>query len=83
MELTIEVPEQLVERAAELGIPVRVLIDRALEEIARGPVPEGFVRLGPATMTPKEATAGILEIQRKHTLGGLKIKDLIEEGRRL
>jgi hypothetical protein len=47
------------------------------------PLPEGFVRLGPRTGTPQEAGQAIREIARTHTLGGVKIKDLIEEGRRL
>jgi hypothetical protein len=119
MELTIEIPDKLIQRAAELGVPVKSLVSQALEQIsaappapskaeniadllampegsdidfdpprlqgpfyAEEPIPPGFVRLGVPTMTREEATASIREIQKNHTLGGLKIKDLIEEGRR-
>jgi hypothetical protein len=82
MELTIDIPERLVRRAAALGVPVETLVAQALDQIADEPIPPGFVRLGVPTMTREEATASIREIQKNHTLGGLKIKDLIEEGRR-
>jgi hypothetical protein len=82
MELTIEVPEKLIKRAEELGVPVRTLVDQALNQMIEQPIPPGFVRLGIPTMTRAEAKAAILEIQRTHTLGGLNIKELIEEGRR-
>jgi hypothetical protein len=62
------------------------LIDRMLSfannQVGEEPIPPGFVRLGVPTMTRAEAAASIREIQKNHTLGGLKIKDLIEEGRR-
>jgi hypothetical protein len=82
MVMTIDVPEKVVERAAALGLPVSALVSQALDQIVDEPIPPGFVRLGVPTMTRAEATASLLEIQRTHTLGGLKIKDLIEEGRR-
>ena len=79
----IDVPEKVVERAAELGLPISTFVSRLIEQAVDEPIPPGFVRLGTPTMTREEATEAILEIQRTHTLGGLKIKDLIEEGRRL
>jgi hypothetical protein len=54
------------------------VIERALETLAQKesiPFP-----LGPATKSPAEAVADILEIQKRNRLGGLKIKDLIHEG---
>jgi Arc/MetJ-type ribon-helix-helix transcriptional regulator len=54
------------------------VIERALETLAqKEAIP---FRLGPATKTPAEAVADILEIQKRNRLGGLKIKDLIHEG---
>lgn len=82
MQMTIDIPANVIQRAADLGLPVETLVSQALREIAEEPIPEGFVRLGTPTRTRAEATASIREIQRTHTLGGLKIKDLIEEGRR-
>jgi hypothetical protein len=54
------------------------VIERALETLAQKeshPSPPG-----PLTKTPAEAVADILEIQKRNRLGGLKIKDLIQEG---
>lgn len=82
MVMTINVPEKIVERAAELGVPVDMLVLQAFDVIVPEAVPEGFTRLGTATMTRAEAGAAIREIASRHTLGGIKIKDLIEEGRR-
>ncbi len=85
MELTIEVPERVVARAAELGVPVETLVSQALEGIGEEALPPGFRWLRgdePPSMTVEEATAKIREIQSRSTLGGVKIKDLIEEGRR-
>jgi hypothetical protein len=38
MELTIEIPEKLIKRAEELGLPVRTLVDQALNQIVDAPV---------------------------------------------
>jgi Arc/MetJ-type ribon-helix-helix transcriptional regulator len=56
------------------------VIERALETLAQKeshPSPSG-----PQTETPAEAVADILEIQKRNRLGGLRIKDLIQEGRK-
>jgi len=39
MEPTIEIPERLIKRAAELGLPVKALVDQALNQIGDDPVP--------------------------------------------
>jgi len=72
--------EQLVAahlRSGRYRSPQEVVI-RALETLAeKEPLTE------PArTMTPAEAVADIRELRRGVTLGGLRIKDLIEEGRK-
>ena len=54
------------------------VIERALENLAKKePIPS---QLGPATKSPAEAVADILELRKGVRLGGLKIKDLIHEG---
>ena len=54
------------------------VIERALETLAqKESVPN---RLGPATKSPAEAVADILELRKGARLGGLRIKDLIHEG---
>lgn len=83
MVMTIDIPDKAIKLAAEQGVPVEQFVSQELERIWEEPIPEGFVRLGTSTKTLAEATASILDIQKRNTLGGLKIKDLIEEGRRL
>jgi hypothetical protein len=39
MELTIEIPEKLIKRAEELGLPVKTLVDQALDQILDAPIP--------------------------------------------
>ena len=52
------------------------VVTRALEPLAeREPPPT-------RTMTPAEAVADIRELRKGVTLGGLRIKDLINEGRK-
>ena len=54
------------------------VIERALETLAqKESVP---FDLGPATKSPPEAVADILELRKGVRLEGLKIKDLIHEG---
>lgn len=50
----------------------------ALETLAEKERPTASTR----TMTPAEAVADIRELRRGVTLGGDRIKDLIEEGRK-
>ncbi len=60
-------------------LPEKV-IERALETLEqKESIP---VHVGPATKSPAEAVADILEIQKRNRLGRLKIKDLIHEGRK-
>ncbi len=54
------------------------VIERALETLAQKE--SVHPRRGPSAKSPAEAVAGILEIQQRNRLGGLKIKDLIHEG---
>ena len=52
------------------------VVTRALETLAEKEPPPA------RTMTPAEAVANIRELRKGITLGGLKIKDLINEGRK-
>jgi hypothetical protein len=82
MTLTVDIPGKVIQHAAETGVPVEQLVSRAIDEIAEEPLPPGFVRIGYSRKTPAEAGASIREIASRNTLGGLNIKDLINEGRR-
>jgi Arc/MetJ-type ribon-helix-helix transcriptional regulator len=54
------------------------VISRALETLAEKEPPTVATR----TITPDEAVADIRELRKGVTLGGLRIKDLINEGRK-
>ena len=72
--------EQLVAahlRSGRYRSPQEVVI-HALETLAEQEAPTEPARM----MTPAEAVADIRELRRGITLGGLRIKDLIEEGRK-
>ena len=90
MTLTVEIPDKVVKHAQQVGRPVEDLVTQAIDQIAetsptedrRGPPPEGFMWLGRAIRTREEAAASIRDIASRSTLGGLKVRDLIEEERR-
>jgi len=54
------------------------VVTRALETLAEKESPTMPTR----RMTPAEAVADIRELRKGVTLGGLRIKDLIDEGRK-
>ena len=54
------------------------VVTRALETLAEKEPPAGPTR----TMTPAEAVADIRELRKGVTLGGIRIKDLVNEGRK-
>jgi Arc/MetJ-type ribon-helix-helix transcriptional regulator len=72
--------EELVEahlRTGRYRSPEEV-VSRALENLAE----KGLPTVPTGTMTPAEAVADIRELRKGVTLGGLRIKDLINEGRK-
>ena len=72
--------EQLVAahlRSGRFHSPEEV-VARALETLAEKEPPAASTR----TMTPAEAVADIRELRKGVNLGGLRIKDLISEGRK-
>jgi hypothetical protein len=58
------------------------IIERALEFFARQHVHHVAPQAEQRKMTPAEAVAAMMELRKNQTLGGLKIKDLINEGRK-
>ncbi len=64
-------------RSGRFSSPEEV-VAQALETLARSDQPGEM----PQPMTPAEAVADILAMRVGLTLGGLKIKDLINEGRK-
>ncbi len=76
MTITISIPDQLTQQAERRGVSVEAFVERALGDLA-------FDNSRPANMmTPEEAVADIRELRKGLTLGGVKIRDLINEGRK-
>ena len=62
----------------EYGRKTGRVVTRAMETLAEKELPSAPTR----TMTPAEAVADIRELRKGVTLGGLRIKDLVNEGRK-
>ena len=84
--MTIDVPDQIVRNAKFHGLTVEEELQRLatpqVESDLTGLIPVGqrFATLGEAVKARKEAGERLLASTA--TLGGLKIKDLINEGRK-
>lgn len=77
MTITVSVPDQLAEQAAAQGLSVEAYVERLAGQLVQCPgVPL------PRYRTPAEAVAHLREVRKGVTLGGLKIKDLVNEGRK-
>lgn len=84
MQVTIDIPEMLAHKAEAAGLDISAYLQRLIERDALLESATGtrLIRFGPGSKTPAEAGADIIEMRKRYTLGGIKIKDLIEEGRR-
>ena len=82
MTITVSVPDELAERAAARGISVEALVEGWVEEAARTERQVKWVRFGPGPLTPEQAADDIRDLRKGVTLDGLKIKDLVAEGRK-
>lgn len=77
MTITVRVPDELAEQAAGRGLSIEAYVEELAQEAARSE------KLSPRNRrTPAEAVEHLREIRKGVTLGGLKIKDLINEGRK-
>ncbi len=88
MVMTIDVPEKIVRDAQASGISVEQQLER-LAQREREPDLSGLVPVGrqyssleEAAAARKEAGERMREIASRNTLGGLSIKELINEGRK-
>jgi post-segregation antitoxin (ccd killing protein) len=77
MTITVSVPDQLAEQAAVRGLSVEALVEQLAEQAAHGE--ESSQR---PKRTPAEAVAHLREARKGVMLGGIKIKDLVAEGRK-
>ena len=88
MVMTIDVPEKIVRDAEASGISVEEQLQR-LAQRQREPDLSGLIPIGRQHSSPEEAAAArrkagerMREIASRNTLGGISIKELINEGRK-
>jgi hypothetical protein len=68
--------EALLSQLADAGSPEE-LVERGLEQLA-----ENRSSRRKSGMTPAEAVDRILQLRERNTLGGISVKELINEGRK-
>ena len=74
MQITIDVPDEMAAEANAVGLPLdRYILERLVGPGRTGERPQ---------RTVAEAIEAIRELRKGNRLNGLRIKDLIEEGRR-
>jgi hypothetical protein len=81
MQITIDIPDEFASDLQARGEDPQVYVQRLVMD------PEhlkyaGMVRLGGGPHSPQEAGRIIRELRKNNSLGGLRVKDLIDEGRK-
>jgi post-segregation antitoxin (ccd killing protein) len=76
MQVTVNVPDQLCAQARARGVAVETYLEEALVRQAQEPEAEAHSK------SVGEAIDRIMELRKGNTLGGLKVKELIHEGRK-
>jgi post-segregation antitoxin (ccd killing protein) len=75
MQVTVNVPEELAEQARARGLAVAAYVEEVLARESEQAAAKDLRAVG-------EAIDRIRELRKGNTLGGLKLKDLINEGRK-
>jgi len=81
MQVTINIPDELAAQVRARGLALEDYISDLVAGDAAHAKPS-FIRFGPGPYQPEEAAKSIRESRQNTRLNGLKIKDLIDEGRR-
>jgi hypothetical protein len=80
MQITVDIPDEIAAQVQARGLTLDAYVQDLIASEAAKPK---LIRLGPGPYTPEEAARSIRESRKNSRLDGLKIKDLINEGRRL
>jgi len=80
MQVTVTIPDEVVLQAQARGLPIQAYVERLVEKASQ--IAEPSRCPSPRKKTVAEAVAHIRESRKGVTLGGLKIRDLINEGRK-
>jgi len=81
MQVTVHIPDSLAAEVQSRGLALESYVQDLVASNTTLPQTR-LVRLGPGPYSPEEAGRQIRELRKANRLDGLKIKDLIEEGRR-
>jgi hypothetical protein len=76
MQVTINVSEELAELAQARGVPVETYVEEVLAQQATQ------LSANRDNASAHETVESLIELSKGQTLGGIKIKDLINEGRK-
>jgi hypothetical protein len=82
MQVTVNIPDTLAAQIQASGLALETYVQGLVASDA-AVLKHCLVRLGPGPYSPAEAGRRIREMRKDNRLDGLKIKDLIEEGRRI
>jgi hypothetical protein len=81
MQVTVNIPDDVAAQVQARGLALEAYVQGLVVSDAAILQPR-LVRLGAGPYSPEEAGRQIRELRKTNRLEGLKIKDLIEEGRR-
>ena len=76
MQVTVNVPDHLAAQARARGVAVEAYVEEVLVRQSQEPEAEAHRK------SVGEAIDRIMELRKGNTLGGVKVKDLIHEGRK-
>jgi post-segregation antitoxin (ccd killing protein) len=75
MQVTVNIPEEMAQQARARGVAVEAYVEEVLVRESQHSAPKDLRVVG-------EAIDRLRELRQGNTLGGSKIKDLIDEGRK-
>jgi len=82
MQVTVDIPNEIAAQVQARGLALETYLQALVASDAASPK-LGLTRLGPGPYTPEEAGQNIRELRKGILLNGIRIKDLIEEGRKI
>ena len=82
MQVTVDIPDEIAAQVKARGLALEKYVQALVASDAESSKLR-LTRLGPGPFTPEEAGQNIRELRKGVLLNGLRIRDLIEEGRRI
>ena len=82
MQITVNIPDEFAVQVQARGLALETYVQGLVRSAVA--VPRGqLIRLGPGPFSLEEAGRRIRNLRQNNNLDGIKVKDLIEEGRRV